>query len=147
MEGGRPVCDLPCSRWLEPQPSLATPWRLHRDGASAGDTLDIPVRANLGGYTAGTRVVAVPREGNDRYVWGLPLTFIGGLGVLAGGMMYFQAGKGTPDDPEVERQDKTRAMWVGGAGAAALGLGLYLLSTSRDRDEVEFALPPETGKP
>jgi len=147
MEGGRPVCDLPCSWWLEPQPSLATSWRLHRDGASAGDTLDIPVGGNLGGYTAGTRVVAVPREATPfKTLAALNLIGWGAAGVGIGGIVYFSGGK-KPDDPDQERRDETYGAWIAGAGAAAFGLGLYLLFTSRNRDEVEFALAPETGKP
>lgn len=147
MEGSRPVCDLPCSRWLEPQPSVLTPWHLHRDGASASDTLDIPVRANLGGYSPGTRVVAVPRERNDRAVPGWTLTLIGGALVYAGGAAYFQAGKASAGDPEAERQQKTLGMWLGGAGVIAIGIGAYLLLTARVSNEVEFGLAPEAGKP
>lgn len=147
MEGGGAVCDLPCSRWLEPHPFPVTTWRLHRDGASAGDTLDIPVRANLGGYSGGTRVVAVPREGNARLPYGIAFTGVGVFGVGLGALSFFHANGVDPEDADQARREETRGAWIGGASAAALGLGLYLLFTARDLDEVEFMLSPEAGKP
>lgn len=142
MEKDKVVCDFPCTRWIGPGRELT----LRRDGARASDTLNIEFPKDLGGYSAGRTVDALPQEATDTRVGlGLAATIVGGIGTMIGGVFVLAGCTVGESDASYDQNHGlcTPGKFMLPVGVALLALGIPLLATSRLGNSVAMSLAPD----
>jgi hypothetical protein len=134
MDADKVLCEVPCTRWTIPGKTVT----MRRDGATASDTLNIDLPTELGGYSAGRTVDALPKPAT-------PLLYpLGFTGVVSG---VFALAFGTGMKLGGEGKDDWRT--VGAAptlivGGILLAAGLPTLLLSRQTSSISLTLADES---
>jgi len=142
MEKDKVLCDFPCTRWIGPGRDLS----LRRDGAMASETLNVPFPKDLGGYSAGRTVDALPQEATGtRIGLGMAATIVGGMGTIFGGV--FTIAGCTVEEGDVGYDQNhglcTPGKFILPVGVTLLAVGIPLLATSRFGNSVAMSLAPD----
>jgi hypothetical protein len=120
-EGGRTLCELPCSRWIK----RSGGYTLQHDKDSGVEVVRIPKVE----YAPGRRVNVSMLEPRGSKGLGIAATIIGGVGILAGATGAFlgaDSGEAVP------------GLAVAGGSAAVLTTGIVVLVYSRSGHKLEL---------
>ncbi len=135
MTGDKVLCDLPCTRWIQPGSGVS----LRRDGATASETMTLELPKDLGGYSAGREIDALPSAGSPALeVLGVMAFSLGLAATITGTLMW---GMGEQADAESDRDTIRPGQAAVGVGIPLFAAGVWMMALDYSR-RVDLSLSP-----
>ncbi len=137
VEGGKKICDAPCTRWVRKSARV----EMERSDGTAGSER---LKVDLGKVSLGRDVDAVAiSDRSGRWGTGFAMTIVGGF-FGAAGLGMTLAGFVTARNDESAKTFQTIGPVVLGVSAGLLGFGIWGLSTGNQGSSVDVTYAPNT---